>query len=74
MNKIILAIIYFVFSIFILYFGIANMINSQGKLWVNICITIIGVYFLYRGIVTAVYASRERRRKEIDENNDSANA
>ncbi len=53
MNKTILAIVYFVFSAFILYFGIANMINGQGKLWVNILIVVIGIYFLYRCIATA---------------------
>jgi uncharacterized membrane protein len=74
MNKTILAIIYFVFAIFILYFGIANMINDQGKLWINICIVVIGAYFLYRGIVVSVYASREHKQKEIDEKNDPSNA
>ncbi|MBP3236250.1 MAG: hypothetical protein LKK16_00605 [Bacteroidales bacterium] len=70
MNKTILAIVYFVFSAFILYFGIANMINGQGKLWVNILIVVIGIYFLYRCIATAIYAHREK----IDEGNDPANS
>ena len=41
-------IIYFLFAAFILYFGIATLLGGEGKLWANICIVLIGLYFLYR--------------------------
>jgi hypothetical protein len=61
MNKTILAIVYFVFSAFILYFGIANMINGQGKLWVKILLVVIGIYFLYAALPPLSMPSRETR-------------
>ena len=47
-------IIYFLFAAFILYFGIATLLGGEGKLWANICIVLIGLYFLYRGIAVTV--------------------
>ena len=70
-------IIYFVFAAFILYFGAATLINGEGKLWANICIVLIGLYFLYRGIAVTVNNSRRRERERLadeDRNNDPANS
>ena len=70
-------ILYFIFSAFILYFGIATLVNGEGKLWANICIVLIGVYFLYRGIAVTVNNQRRKERERLqeeDRNNDPANA
>ena len=70
-------IIYFLFAAFILYFGIATLLGGEGKLWANICIVLIGLYFLYRGIAVTVNnirrAERERLMEE-DRGNDPTNA
>lgn len=42
--------------------------------WKIVCILLIGVYFLYRGIATCVNQKRRREREEIDNGNDPANA
>ncbi len=55
-------IIYFVFAAFILWFGIATLVGGEGKLWANICIILIGLYFLYRGIAVTVNNSRRKER------------
>jgi len=67
-------ILYFVFAVFILGFGIVTLTSGSGKLWANIGICLIGLYFLYRGIALTVNESRRRKREEEDENNDPANA
>ena len=59
-------IIYFVFAAFILFFGIATLINGSGKLWANICIVLIGLYFLYRGIAITVNNAHRRERERED--------
>jgi len=63
-------ILYFVFAVFALAFGITLLVSGQGKLWANIGIVLIGLYYLYRGIAITY---NNRLRKE-DENNDPANA
>ena len=70
-------IIYFLFAAFILYFGIATLLGGEGKLWVNICIVLIGLYFLYRGIAVTVNNARRKERERLnaeDNDNDPANA
>jgi 4-hydroxybenzoate polyprenyltransferase len=70
-------IIYFVFAAFILYFGVSTLIAGEGKLWANICIVLIGLYFLYRGIAVTVNNSRRKERERLadeDRNNDPANS
>ena len=70
-------IIYFLFAAFILYFGVATLLGGEGKLWANICITLIGVYFLYRGIAVTVNNARKSERERLaneDKGNDPANA
>lgn len=70
-------IIYFVLAVFILAFGIAAMVSGQGKTWANICILLIGLYFMYRGFAVT-WNNRLRREEEqrrIDGGNDDpANA
>jgi len=70
-------IIYFVFAVFILAFGVAVLAKGEGKLWANICIVLIGLYFLYRGIAVTVNNSRRAERERLaneDKGNDPANA
>ena len=70
-------IIYFVFAVFILAFGIATLVNGTGKLWANICIVLIGLYFLYRGVAMTVNKARRKERERLeneDNGNDPANA
>ena len=70
-------IIYFVFAVFILAFGIATIVNGTGKLWANICIVLIGLYFLYRGVALTVNKARRKERERLeneDNGNDPANA
>ena len=70
-------ILYFIFAAFILYFGITTLVAGEGKLWANICIVLIGLYFLYRGIAVTVNNCRRRERERLqeeDRKNDPANA
>ncbi len=70
-------IIYFVVAAFIIFFGVTALIEGSGKLWANICITLIGVYFLYRGIAVTVNNAHKRERERLaneDNGNDPANA
>ena len=70
-------IIYFVIAAFIIFFGVEALIDGSGKLWANICITLIGVYFLYRGIAVTVNNAHRRERERLmneDKNNDPKNA
>ncbi|MBR4756274.1 MAG: hypothetical protein IK076_04965 [Bacteroidales bacterium] len=70
-------ILYFVFAAFILWFGIATLAGGEGKLWANICIVLIGLYFLYRGIAVTVNNSRRKERDRLteeDSKNDPANS
>ena len=67
-------ILYFVFAVFIIAFGSALLINGMPISWKIVCILLIGVYFLYRGIATCVNQKRRREREEIDNGNDPANA
>ena len=67
-------ILYFVFAVFIIGFGSALLINGMPISWKIVCILLIGVYFLYRGIATCVNQKRRREREEIDNGNDPANA
>ncbi len=70
-------IIYFLFAAFILYFGIATLLGGEGKLWANICIVLIGLYFLYRGIAVTVNNRRRAERERLmeeDKGNDPSNA
>ena len=72
-----LNIIYFVCAAFILWFGISVLVGGSGKLWANICIILIGLYFLYRGIALTVNNARRRERERLnseDNGNDPANA
>lgn len=59
-------IIYFVFAIFIIAFGITVLVTGSGKLWANICIILIGLYFLYRGIAVTVNNARRREREKYN--------
>lgn len=70
-------IIYFVFAVFILGFGITTLANGAGKLWADIGIVLIGLYFLYRGIAVTVNNKRRRELEEArvrDKDKDPANA
>lgn len=67
-------ILYFVFAVFIIGFGSALLIKGMPISWKIVCILLIGVYFLYRGIATCVNQKRRREREEIDNVNDPANA
>ncbi|MBR1927390.1 MAG: hypothetical protein IJ840_06535 [Bacteroidales bacterium] len=72
-----LNIIYFVFAVFVMVFAVALLVGGSGKLWANICILLIGIYFLYRGVAVTVNsrARAERERLESrDKDNDPANA
>lgn len=57
-------ILYFIFSIFILVFGTLSLVDGRGKLWVNIAILAIGVYYLYRGITVTVKSIRQKKEEE----------
>ena len=59
-------IVYFVFAAFILAFGVATLVNGSGKLWANICIVLIGLYFLYRGIAITVNNAHRRERERLE--------
>lgn len=70
-------ILYFVLSAFILFFGGRLLLAGEGKTATNICILLIGLYFLYRGIATTVNARIRRGREEqerTDRENDPENA
>ncbi|MBO5634008.1 MAG: hypothetical protein J5907_01150 [Bacteroidales bacterium] len=70
-------LIYFVFAVFIIGFAAAMLIGGSGKLWANICILLIGLYFLYRGIAVTVNNARRKERERLserDRDNDPANA
>lgn len=67
-------ILYFVFAVFIIGFGSALLIKGVPISWKIVCILLIGVYFLYRGIATCVNQKRRREREEFDKGNDPANA
>ena len=70
-------LIYFVFAVFIRGFAAAMLIGGSGKLWANICILLIGLYFLYRGIAVTVNNARRKERERLserDRDNDPANA
>ena len=70
-------IIYFVFAAFILWFGLSTLVAGEGKLWADICIVLVGLYFLYRGIALTVNNARRKERERLnaeDNDNDPANA
>ena len=72
-----LNIIYFVLSAFILFFGVTALLDDSGKIWTKICILLIGLYFLYRGIALTVNNAHAREREKLrseDQKNDPANA
>lgn len=59
-------IIYFVIAIFIIGFGVTVLVSGSGKLWANICIIMIGLYFLYRGIAVTVNNARRKEREKYN--------
>lgn len=59
-------IIYFVIAIFIIGFGVTVLVSGSGKLWANICIIVIGLYFLYRGIAVTVNNARRKEREKYN--------
>lgn len=59
-------IIYFVIAIFIIGFGVTVLVSGSGKLWANICIIVIGLYFLYRGIAVTVNNVRRKEREKYN--------
>ena len=59
-------IIYFVIAIFIIGFGVTVLVSGSGKLWANICIIVIGLYFLYRGIAVTVNNAHRREREKYN--------
>ena len=70
-------LLYFVLSAFILFFGGKLLLSGEGKTATNICILLIGLYFLYRGIATTVNTRIRRSREEqerTDRENDPENA
>jgi hypothetical protein len=67
-------ILYFVFAVFILGFGGTLLFCGEGKTWVNVCILLIGVYFLYRGVAVTVNTRIREERERHDRDNDPANA
>ena len=67
-------ILYFVFAVFIIGFGSALLIGGTPISWKIVCILLIGVYFLYRGIATCVNEKRRRERENTDNGNEPANA
>ena len=70
-------ILYFVLSAFILFFGGRLLLAGEGKTATNICILLIGLYFLYRGIATTVNARIRHSHEEqerTDRENDPENA
>lgn len=69
-----IGILYFVFAAFILSYGIITLVEGAGKLWADIGIVLIGIYFLYRGIATTVNNRHRREREAEDNGNDPANA
>lgn len=76
MNRYI-GILYFIISIIVLAFGIMTLVQGEGKLWANICIVLIGVYFLYRGVAAMVNENIRRKREALEEDdrrNDPSNS
>lgn len=76
MNRYI-GILYFIISIIVLSFGIMALIQGGGKLWADICIVLIGAYFLYRGVATTVNENIRRKREVLEEDdrrNDPSNS
>ncbi|MCQ2120119.1 MAG: hypothetical protein MJY84_09380 [Bacteroidales bacterium] len=69
-----IGILYFVFAAFILSYGIITLVEGAGKLWADIGIVLIGIYFLYRGIATTVNNRHRSEREAEDNGNDPANA
>lgn len=67
-------ILYFVFAAFILGFGSVILIGGTEISWKIVCILLIGLYFLYRGIAVCVNQRRRKEREEIDKGNDPANS
>ena len=59
-------IIYFIIAIFIIGFGVTVLVSGSGKLWANICIIVIGLYFLYRGIAVTVNNARRKEREKYN--------
>ena len=69
--------LYFLLSAFILFFAVKLLVAGEGKTLTNVCILLIGIYFLYRGIATAVNGRIRRQREEqasLDKENDPDNA
>ncbi len=66
-------ILYFVFAAFILGFGAAILIGGTEISWKIVCILLIGLYFLYRGIAVCINQKRRKEQEEIDNRNDPAN-
>jgi hypothetical protein len=69
-----IGIVYFVFAVAIMAYGITALVDGTGRLWANIGIVVIGLYFLYRGIATTVNNRIRRQRELEDKDNDPANA
>ena len=59
-------IIYFILAIFIIAFGVVTLVTGSGKLWAEICIILIGLYFLYRGVAVTVNNARRRERERLN--------
>lgn len=66
-------ILYFVFAAFILGFGASILIGGTEISWKIVCILLIGLYFLYRGIAVCINQKRRKEQEEIDNRNDPAN-
>ncbi|MDI9551143.1 MAG: hypothetical protein ACOX5T_01570 [Candidatus Cryptobacteroides sp.] len=69
-------ILYFVFSAFIIGFSVTMLASPGGKLWQELLILLIGLYFLYRGYALTVNRIRRRERERERENHgdDPSNA
>lgn len=67
-------ILYFIFAAFILFFGTFLLVKGSGRLWMNMLIELIGLYFLYRGVALTVNEKHRRERETEDGRNDPANA
>lgn len=69
-------ILYFVFSAFIIGFAVVVLVSPGGKLWQELLILLIGLYFLYRGYALTVNQIRRRQRERERESrgNDPSNA
>ena len=66
--------IYFVIAAFILGFSITMLVKPGGKLWQELLILAIGLYFVYRGYALTVNEGRRRERDQEDAGNDPTNA